>query len=485
MTVLRYFTFCLLLLAFLLPNAFGSGFTFDGLGVKARGMGGAFRALADDWSAAYYNPAGYSRIQDNTIAGNLTVFHNRFSTEPNVTWGEQYETGFYNGQEVYNHHALVNVPQGAILVRLPVWDETVFGLSIMQLFDQNQSWKLFRNIEAYSQADWSRHQFYNNLDVVAFQLTAAREFMDEKLSVGVGLALLRGDLIYNGLILQDNPMPLPISSRPREKVPEWYNNDGMGWGFGFRGGLLYRVNDKVDVGLVYTGASSINISGTSDFAFYMADNPLLIKDKHYSPVSEEYYFLSGNILRCSSEYETTLDLPASIGVGVSVKANEKLTLAADIEMIFWSQFKGFDFNFSNFNSQMLPPEDFTNLRSMIKPNISVPVEWDDAGRIMLGADYKLKDFVDLRGGFSIDQTTVNNNTFIPQFMDLYTKYSYSLGIGFEVGFWHLDLATTYSHHADADVAEISYYDDDNLMDNLPGYYKADVYQTILGISYRF
>ncbi len=485
MTVLRCFAFCLLLLAFIIPGAVGSGFTFDGLGVKARGMGGAFRALADDWSAAYYNPAGYSRIQDNTIAGNLAVFHNRFSIKPNVLWGEEYESGFLNGQEIYNHHSSLNVPQGAILVRLPIWGETVFGLSIMQLFDQNQSWELFRNIPAYAQTKFPRFQYYNNLDVVAFQLTGAREFMDEKLSLGLGLAVLRGDLIFNSLVLLDNPMPSPISDRPSEKIPEWYNNNGMGWGFGFRAGMLYRVSDNVDVGLVFSGPASINLSGSTEFAFFMADNPMLITEQNYSPVSEEYFFLSGNIQGSRAEFETTLDLPASIGAGVALRVGEKLTLDLDAEMTFWSRFKGFDFKFSNYDSQALPPENFTRLRSLTMTDISVPVEWEDAGRIMLGANYSLRDFVDVRGGLSIDQTAVGNQTLLPQFMDLYTKYSYSLGVGFEVGFWHLDLATTYTHHGDAEAATLSYYNDDDLMDNLPGYYKADVYQTVLGISYRF
>jgi len=484
MTVLRCSAFCLLLLILIIPNAFGSGFTFDGLGVKARGMGGAFRALADDWSAAYYNPAGYSRIQDNTIAGNLAVFHDRYSIKPDVLWGGEYETGFLNGQEIYNHYAVLNVPQGAILARLPVWGETVFGLSIIQLFDQNQSWELYRNIAAYAQSKFPRFQYYNNLDVVAFQVTAAREFMDERLSLGLGLAVLRGDLIYNSVVLRDNPFT-ELDHRPWEKIPQWYNNDGKGWGFGFRIGGLYRVNDNVDVGLVFSGPASINISGSTEFNTYMADNLTAIEDRNYSPVSEEYYFLHGEIQHSRSDFETTLDLPASIGAGVAVRVNPKLTLDLDLEMTFWSRFKGFDFKFSNFDSLALPPENFTRLRSIIMTDISSPVEWQDAGRLMLGANYRLRDYVDLRGGFSVDQTAVKNETLIPQFMDLYTKYSLSLGIGFETGFWHLDLATSYTHNGDAEATAMSYYNDDNLMDNLPGYYKADIYQTVLGISYRF
>jgi len=481
MTVLRCSAFCLLLLMLITANAFAAGFTFDGLGVKARGMGGAFRALADDWSAAYYNPAGYSRIQDNTIAGNLAVFHNRYSVEPNMMWGNEYESGYLNGQELYNHHANLNVPQGAILVRLPVWGETVWGLSIMQLFDQNQSWELFRNIPAYSETGYPHSQFYNNLDVVAFQVTAAKEFMDEKLSLGVGLALLRGDLIYNSVVLYDNPIS-SVDHRPFEKIPEWYNNDGMGWGFGFRVGALYEVTDDIDVGLVFTGPASINISGETDFQLYLADNRTL--GQTYSESSEERYFLSGGRMYGHSDFETTLDLPASIGVGAAMRVNEKLTVDLDLEYTLWSAYEGFEFEYSNYNISV-PSTDFDRLTGLMQTDISVPVDWENAGRAMLGANYKFREYVDLRGGFSVDQTVTNNETLLPQFMDLYTKYAYSIGVGFEVGFWHLDLAATYTHHGDAKTGAISYYDDDDLMDNLPGTYQADVYQTVLGISYRF
>ena len=44
-------------------GAEAGGFALSGVGSKAIGMGGAFRGLADDWSAAYWNPAGLTRSQ--------------------------------------------------------------------------------------------------------------------------------------------------------------------------------------------------------------------------------------------------------------------------------------------------------------------------------------------------------------------------------------------------------------------------------------
>ncbi|MFH2035124.1 MAG: hypothetical protein ABIJ45_01875, partial [Candidatus Zixiibacteriota bacterium] len=197
MGIIRYSSFCLLLLLFFVPSVFGAGFAYDGLGVKARGMGGAFRAIADDWSAAYYNPAGYNRIADNNISGNLDIFHNRYTISPNVALGDYDLT---NGYELYNTHEVLNVPQGSIQFRIPAFNETVFGLSIMQIYDQNQIWNIYNHDPAYNHTPPMEKQFVNDFDVVAFQVTAARGFMEDQLSVGIGLSILRADLYYNDLV---------------------------------------------------------------------------------------------------------------------------------------------------------------------------------------------------------------------------------------------------------------------------------------------
>ena len=487
MGALRFFTFCLLLIVLILPSAFGSGFMFDGLGVKARGMGGAFRALADDWSAAYYNPAGYNLIQDNYIAGNVAVFHNRYTAIPDITWNG-YESGFYNGVEVYNEHEVLNVPQGAILTRLPIFGETVMGFSIMQIFDQNQSWELFANIPVYNTSTIPSKQFYNNLDVVAFQVTAAKGFSEDKLSLGIGLSLLRGDLYYNSLILRDNPYTdetnpdlASIADRPYDKIPEWYSNDGMGWGFGYRAGMLYKLTDKINVGVVFSGQTSIDIDGESNFRYYLGDNPSLAEN--FFDTTEERYFLDGNVAEVSADFETSFDTPNSIAAGIACMATDRLTLAVDGEWVFWSQFEGFEFTYTNYEG--FPSESFGRAISLMTNDITVPMEWEDAGRIMAGASYKLNNFAELRGGFGVDQTALTEETFIPQFIDLNTKYSYSLGVGVEIGFWHLDIATSYIHYKDLDVPNQTDFDGDGLRDNFSAYYEGDNYQTVLGISYRF
>ncbi|MEA3297267.1 MAG: hypothetical protein U9R56_05330, partial [candidate division Zixibacteria bacterium] len=60
MGIIRFSTAVLIGLMLLSSGLIASGLDGLGVGTKATAMGGAFRAIANDWTAAYYNPAGYA-----------------------------------------------------------------------------------------------------------------------------------------------------------------------------------------------------------------------------------------------------------------------------------------------------------------------------------------------------------------------------------------------------------------------------------------
>src|ERR1700677_492588 len=65
-----------------LPNTYG-------IGPRAIGMGGAFTAIADDASAAYWNPAGLSQISsyEISISGAPIYFQNNINPNAPATAG--------------------------------------------------------------------------------------------------------------------------------------------------------------------------------------------------------------------------------------------------------------------------------------------------------------------------------------------------------------------------------------------------------------
>ncbi|HQL24348.1 MAG TPA: hypothetical protein PKY95_08015, partial [candidate division Zixibacteria bacterium] len=264
-----------------------SGFENSGVGMKARGMGGAFRAIADDWTAAYYNPAGYAYILDNQLGSAWAFVHHRDEFVPNTRWGGTFDRGVFDGRTNYNNHEILTNPSAGILLRLPVAGETVFGLSAYQRFDRNITWKLYEPLRAYSDsANFPDDQFGMNLDVVSFQLTAAKEFAwgERSAALGIGLQLQRADLIYTNVFFRRNPItnspdePLydVMQDYPWDVITQWSRSDGEGWGFGVNLGAMVQLSERTQAGVTFNLPFPITISGTSQSQFYMPDGATMV-----------------------------------------------------------------------------------------------------------------------------------------------------------------------------------------------------------------
>jgi len=469
-----------------------SGFENTGLGTTARGMGGAFRAVADDWTAAYYNPAGYAYIVDNQLGASLGLLHFRNTITPDFVavdeFGNEYGWGIANGQEVYNFHRILNNPSGGFIVRLPFWGETVFGLSAFQPFDQSLRWRMYAldasmlrtyNEDAVGHPWVPGHHYLIDLDVVAFQLTAAREFMEGDLAVGVGLQLLRGDLWFSDLAFRANPRAEEnpsIAVRPWDRVPEFVDSQGRGWGFGLRGGLLWKASEKLNVAATAYLPFDLTIKGETFYTFIMPKEEFAI----VVPNSADYLFVTGEILRQTSDFETKLKLPAQFALGVSFQATEKLMVALDGEYTLWSKYEGLSFAFSNFGSTPQFEQEF------FQTDLANPVDWDNAGKVALGLRYELNPTLTLLAGGSFDQSPTRNSTELtPQFMDLGTKKSINGGGILHINQWDVGLITSYYSYPDISLQGLTDVDDNGTFDNFPGDYKASTYETVLSLGYRF
>jgi long-chain fatty acid transport protein len=485
----------ILAFALLTPGLFASGFEVTGVGLKARGMGGAFRAIANDWTAAYYNPAGYAFVYDNQLGANLGLMHLRDELVPSYRLGGVYDAGFFNDRTIYNHNEIYTMPSGGFLVRLPFWGETVFGLSAYQPFDYSINWTLYRTPVAYNDSTSTylpSSQYKNNLDVVAFQLTAAREFMEDKLAIGIGLQVLRGDLLFNNLYLRTNPLdstsyPDVLSDRPYDKIPEFTNNNGNGWGFGLKAGMLLKVNDKLNVGLAFSLPFDMTLKGTTEFHFIMPKNGDLITDRDttgYQPGNIGYLFALGNPVDFMADYETKLKLPPSISGGIAYQVNEKLRVALDAEYTFWSRFDGFDFTYSGFGK--LPLENMEVVTNFFTYNLANPVDWNNAGKVMVGAQYAYNTNLTFLGGISADQTPSKDGIgFMPQFVDTGDKYGFNAGVLFHIERWEVGLVTSYYLFPDLTIGSANDINQDDTADQFPGEYKAATYETILAFNYWF
>ena len=491
MGIVRFTAAGLIALLLLAPGITASGFEANGLGVKATAMGGAFRAVADDWTAAYYNPAGYADLLDNQFGGNLALFQYRNEITPDYRWGGVYESGIFNDNPGYNFDEVLDNPSTGLALKFPVFGESVFGISIYQPFDYNVEWDLFRPIITYNdQAVLPANQFQNNFDVVAFQVTAAREHITDKLSLGVGLQLLRADLLYTDIIFRNNPYleidPEWIAADyPRDKIPQWISNDGKGYGFGFNLGVKLKQTDNLTLGAVVNVPFSITVKGESSLEFYM---PLYEKPDEVWPLGTvEELFTTGKKIVDSASYEATLKMPSSFGMGLAYQVTEKLMVTMDAEYTLWSRFDGFNFVYSNHRNLSGPADTIAYMNEFFTSDISRPVEWDDTYEIMAGAAFDYSEYLTLMGGFSYDQSPARTEkNFHPLFFDLGDKLTGSFGAQIHLDRWDLGFSTSYTQNPKVTVDELIIDEDGNgHPENFAGAFEGATYQTVFAFNYRF
>ncbi len=491
MGFVKYLTMFLLIIALFSVSVNASSFEISGVGTKARGMAGAFRGIADDWTAAYYNPAGYAFIYDNQLGANMAFFHNRFEMDPDYRFGS-YEFGFYNDRVNYNLHEILSNPSGGFILRLPFWGEISAGLSAFQLFDRNITWQLYEIPLAYNDnLSLPDDQYKNNLDVVAFQLTIAREVIEDKVSFGLGLQLLRADLFYNSTIFRDNLYGEPLGIRPWDKVVEWNKNDGNGYGFGLNTGLMIKLNEKLNIGINAKIPFEITVNGTSRLEFFMpsiysVDSIGIDSPENIGTVGN--LFVGGYHLKDVAEFETKLKLPASLGFGLAYDVSEKLKVSLDAEYTLWSQYEGLNFTFTNHSGLTGAGNTNQSANDYFLSDLSYPVDWENAGKVAFGLSYDFSDRFTFLGGVSDDQSPARVNSLLtPQFIDTGDKITISTGVIIHHQQWDFGVVTSYTKYPDLDISALTNLDEDenNLYDNINGLYKGAYYETIFSFNYRF
>jgi long-chain fatty acid transport protein len=480
----------MIMLGMTLP-AWGGGMSILGVGAKAKGMGGAFRAVANDWSAAYYNPAGFIYLTENQLTLNEVITNYRDQYSPNVTYGG-YPVGYFDGN-IYNRYEILTNPTAGGYFKLPVKNhDFVTGLAIFQPFDMNVSWQVFEPIN--NGALLSGQEIQHNFDGVAFNWVGSFELKANRLSFGWSAGVMKADLVYGGFFLRPNPADPTalyyddVASRPNELVTEWQRVDGNGYAPNARVGLLFKATPKLNVGATYAMKTNVTVDGNAIFRYYMPDNP---DYNHRSDVSKYpdsvfYILSSGVVLGAEAKYKAKIHLPSQLAGGVAYQATDKLLLAADAEYTLWSEFDGYHFEYTFPDGRISRNAD---LDVWLKQNMSVPVDWKNTLRASFGAEYAYSGTVKLRGGYSFDQSAVEDGTMQPAFFDPGNKQSFNLGLGLVFENIILDFATQYIAYQKVTETGNVYLPsngvDDRIVDNMAGTYKGSAWETVLQFTVRF
>jgi long-subunit fatty acid transport protein len=288
------------------PNPVGSG-------ARALGMGGAFIGLAEDATAASWNPAGIAQLKKSEVS---TVFHLTSRTEDNHIYSESYGTHSKTLDDFnVNYFSATFVQKD---------HDIVFSLSYQHQYDFNREWHMPVQLANNNASGNTIYDMVQEGDLYALGFAVAVR-INSKLFAG--FTLNDWGHLFKNRWKQSHFQNTSITLGPTEgfaysKKNETYTIDGLNANLG----VIYKINDDFQVGAVIKTPfkATLDLDGSLEIAdifptFPEANN---ISDPEiYQP---EYH----------------LRMPLSYGLGMAwILPEPGWTFSADIYRTHWNQFE--------------------------------------------------------------------------------------------------------------------------------------------------
>ncbi len=467
-----------LMVAVLTTVANAGGFALSGVGSKAIGMGGAFRGLADNWSAAYWNPAGLAQLEESELNFMAIAINPVPKMKPNITYGD-YEVGYKNGEWRYPQNKTHIAANMSGFIKLSSREDMTIGLAIFAPYALGSRWNLFNPINGDAVEEYPKWDHEATLKVIDFHPSIAKSFMDEKLMLGAGVSIYKGTIDFQKTLPMQTSLPIPHNNLAIDTFLK-----GDGWGYGANFGLLYKLNDKLQVGISGKTPSKLKFEGDVSNALYAIYNQAL-----QNTLLGQAYTLADSILlnyvfstpedgarRWKSDAKADLKLPGDIGIGFAYKATEKLTMTLDFSYTLWS-------NLDSIIIELDPTTTSGDAPPGGADELVIRTKWEDVLRVSVGGLYYVADPLDVRFGFYYDPTPIPDETFSPLFLDIGDKYSFNIGLAYRISKLEFGYNFEYIYFAPRSIDPDGSAGDD--LDNYPGDYEAHLIANHLSLTYRF
>jgi long-chain fatty acid transport protein len=463
----RGFVFIGVILFILIWTSFsfaGGGFALPGVGSKALSMGGAFRGLADDWSAAYWNPAGLAYLSNSEFNSSGYVINFRPEYTPHMNLGDAGYAIGYPSVTYYPEDRAFFLPSFSGFYKFPQIEGLTSGLAFYAPYKLQTRWDLYKPIMGFDNTiPYPTFDHSTKILIWDIQPNVAKTFMEDKLGLGLGITIERADFELRQPVLVPTDYP-----RPYDFFPVDASMITNGWGVGFNAGILYKYSPKLQFGLSYRSPVNIDLSGSMMLEIYLPNIPV-----------ENSQLVGGTKRYKDGNFKTTLNLPGEIGFGVMYKPMEKLTLTSDLSSVNWSCLESIDTK-----DFTLTPSEHDTLYLNVRDG-KIPFNWKNIIRFSLGGEYMLKEKLAVRGGYFFEKSPIPNSTFNLLIPDVGDKNSINVGLSYRINSIELGYDYQLVLYKKRDFQDLQDVNGDGRYDNMPGIYKTIYHCSGLSFTYHF
>lgn len=375
---------------------------------SAAAQGNAFAgatAGAENPSYAYFNVAGLTRQKG--IQVNLGGTYIAPEASAGNISGIAGETG-----DMHNIVHSAVAPNGTVSYQLN--DEVTLGIALNVPF----------GMITKHNSGWAGSAHGNTSKVITATTTPMLAWKaTDKLSVGAGL-----------------PVEY-VRARLTSKAVGRYDTAVQGdtVDVGYQLGAMYEFTDKTRIGVGYRSEMKHKIKGTMD----------------------------SSIPAMNQDIFADLDLPAMLSVGAYHQINDKWSVMAEYQRVFWSSFDRLDITASN--------------GSFINTTYE---NWRDTNFYALGASYKVDNQWTARFGLAYDEAAVKLADRTPRIPDS-NRIWYSFGLGYQyTENLTFDMSFTYIDAKDA-VVNTAGTQNSGTLPNVYAEYSNSVKMWGLSLNYKF
>ncbi|MBK9090838.1 MAG: hypothetical protein IPL90_18070 [Holophagales bacterium] len=375
-----------------------TSFTLVGAGARAAGMGGAFTALADDATAASFNPAGLAQLLVPEASAVVDVSRHRDEYRNFYSYDQVPVLRLTDSTVEFDHSAFnfasVTVPFELFSKRFAV------EISTQRLVDFTyDGTRQFEEVDAagnplflLEQSSFQSGSIRLYSGSVAFQPT-------ERTLLGVTVNRWDGDWD----MASTNSEESVVAGSEKEAFTYSQTNDLTGW--------------NVDLGLLLR---------------YPAFN---VGVRYRTPFDADYGFsasLETNVetpLTPLPPTTTTLHWPGTLNVGLAIKPSDTLLVAADWGRTNWSKML--------FDVPGVGHVNFFDLKPPGETNAGTSDDWHVGAEVLF---FPGKTVVPVRAGWSREPQPATDAVT----GDRIVQTGFSVGSGVKSGWWALDASLRYS-----------------------------------------
>ncbi|MBN2244891.1 MAG: outer membrane protein transport protein [Candidatus Aminicenantes bacterium] len=414
---------------------YANGLNLNSIGTKALSMGGAFVALADDFSAIYWNPAGMTQFTQKYLGFYGVDIIPFGSYKLDINYPGIGNINLVDAETEVKHNLA-----GMLAYYLPVNERMVAGFGVYTPSGSGATWK-GADFAAISN-DNPNLKWQSKIGLVSFSPSLAFK-VNEQISVGAAVNLNYG--------MFDVAMPagsaeVAVSQTQLINVDLGQYEESMsGWGYGATIGLLVKPSEKISLGATFKTASKLNLEGEAEISgFTLLGFP------------------------SASDLERELTWPVWLAGGIAFKPVIGLTLTADLQYTNWSVLEKLKTDYKDTYWQLIMGQKGEDERDFY---------WENAAQIRFGAEYWLSSFLAIRGGFYIDPAPVPDRT-MTVLIPSYDFNVVTFGFGYSMNGLQLDFGMEMLLGKDREI-DLEYGS------AMPGFHGMKIFVPNFSVNYRF